>query len=73
MWPTKAVLGGYSSVSDEAALNWECPPGPLYPGYVTPGAFCAEDYSGWYGYTTTGTLMQCTTSYTDSRLRWRAA
>ncbi|AXG12158.1 cell wall-binding repeat-containing protein [Intrasporangium calvum] len=68
-----AVLGGTAVVSDIAAMNWECPPGKLFPDPVTPGAFCASTYSGWYGYTTTGTLMRCTTTATDSRLRWRAA
>jgi hypothetical protein len=69
----KAVLGGFLIVSAEAADNWECPPGTMYPGTVYAGAFCAKDNSGWYGYTSAGTLMQCTTSATDSRLRWRAA
>jgi hypothetical protein len=51
----------------------ECspPPSPLYSGTVTAGAFCARDYAGWYGYTSGGTLMQCKTSSTDTRLRWR--
>jgi len=37
---------------------------------VWPGAFCDEQ--GWYGYTSAGTLMQCKTSATDSRYRWRS-
>lgn len=49
------------------------PPSPLYSGSVTAGAFCAQQYQGYYGYTSGGTLMQCKTSATDSRLRWRAA
>gem|GEM_PF-4693409 len=38
---------------------------------VTPGAFCSPQ--GGFGYTSSGTLMQCKTSATDSRARWRAA
>jgi hypothetical protein len=38
---------------------------------VHPGAFCSEH--GWYGYTSKGTLMRCTTTATDTRYRWRAA
>ncbi|MEV0392004.1 hypothetical protein [Polymorphospora rubra] len=38
---------------------------------VTPGAFCKP--AGAMGMTKTGKLMQCKTSPTDSRLRWRAA
>jgi hypothetical protein len=38
---------------------------------VTPGAFCARAEAGTFGRTTTGVLMQCTTTATDSRLRWR--
>ena len=45
--------------------------GPRYVGYsVHPGAFCSEHW--WYGYTSAGTLMQCKTSATDARFRWRA-
>lgn len=69
----KAVLGGTAVVSNTAAMNWECPPGKLYPDPITPGAYCVTTYSGWYGYTTTTTLMRCTTTATDTRLRWRAA
>jgi len=46
---------------------------PRYSGYVTAGAYCAKQYAGWIGYTVTGLKMQCKTSSTDSRLRWRAA
>jgi hypothetical protein len=38
---------------------------------VHPGAFCADHWA--YGRTSTGRLMQCTTTATDSRFRWRAA
>jgi hypothetical protein len=38
---------------------------------VHPGAFCSP--AGALGRTSAGTLMQCKTSATDSRLRWRAA
>ncbi len=37
---------------------------------VTPGAFCSQH--GAYGVTSTGQLMQCKTSATDTRYRWRA-
>jgi hypothetical protein len=50
------------------------PPKPSreYVSYaVHPGAFCSEH--DFYGYTSKGTLMQCKTSATDSRYRWRAA
>lgn len=67
------VLGGTAVVDDHAAMNWQCPPGKLYPGTVTAGAFCAKEYSGWYGYTSTGNLMRCMTTAADSRLRWRSA
>ena len=41
-------------------------------GYtVTPGAFRSEH--GRYGHTSTGLLMQCVTSATDARFRWRSA
>lgn len=39
---------------------------------VTPGAFCAQADSGSFGRTTNGVLMRCTTTSSDSRLRWRA-
>lgn len=42
---------------------------PTYHG-VTPGAFCGDHYA--LGLTSTGELMQCKTSATDSRFRWRA-
>jgi hypothetical protein len=45
-------------------------PQPTYSG-VTPGAFCGDHYA--FGYTSAGTLMQCKTSASDSRFRWRAA
>lgn len=38
---------------------------------VHPGAFCSEHWS--YGRTSTGLLMQCKPSATDSRFRWRQA
>jgi IPT/TIG domain len=53
------------------------PPPPPAPGSyvanpVTSGAYCAQNVAGWYGYTVNGVLMQCKTSATDTRLRWRA-
>jgi hypothetical protein len=44
---------------------------PAFADTVTPGAFCARSQEGTFGRTSTGVLMQCTTSSTDSRLRWR--
>jgi hypothetical protein len=38
---------------------------------VHPGAFCSP--KGALGYTSTGKLMQCKPSATDTRNRWRAA
>jgi hypothetical protein len=38
---------------------------------VHPGAFCSEHWQR--GYTSTGTLMRCTTTATDSSFRWRSA
>ena len=50
------------------------PTWPQYaPGTVTAGAYCAKSVAGWYGYTSKHVLMQCKTSATDTRLRWRAA
>jgi len=46
-------------------------PGPVVGYTVHPGAYCAEHWS--YGYTSAGTLMQCTTTSSDSRFRWRSA
>lgn len=44
-----------------------------YPKTVTAGAFCSSAYEGWYGWTSKGKLMRCSSTETDSRLRWRAA
>jgi len=38
---------------------------------VTPGAFCSP--RGAFGVTSTGKLMLCGPSATDSKNRWRAA
>jgi hypothetical protein len=40
--------------------------------YITPGAFCASGYKDYYGLTSTGVLMRCTTTGGEDRLRWRA-
>jgi hypothetical protein len=45
-------------------------PPPAQQG-VHPGAFCAEHWA--YGYTVDHVRMQCKTSATDSRFRWRKA
>ena len=59
---------------DPAAPAPPTPPTPpISATGVTPGAFCASSLSGLYGLTSTGLLMRCETSPTDSRLRWRAA
>ncbi|MFL1379533.1 MULTISPECIES: serine/threonine kinase [unclassified Nocardiopsis] len=47
------------------------PEAPSYVQGVHPGAFCSQHWQ--YGYTTAGTLMQCTTTAADSRFRWRQA
>lgn len=44
---------------------------PASAGAVHPGAFCSG--AGSTGVTVKGTPMVCTTTATDSRLRWRAA
>ena len=48
------------------------PSPPHYPNAVTAGAYCAKQYEGWHAHTSTGVRVKCTTSPTDSRLRWRA-
>jgi hypothetical protein len=54
------------------------PPPP--PPQTTPtvegvhqGAFCAQSQHYWYGHTSTGLLMQCKPSATDTAFRWRQA
>lgn len=47
------------------------PAAPAIQEGVHPGAFCKP--AGAFGHTTTGLLMQCKTSATDTRNRWRAA
>ncbi|WP_161630103.1 serine/threonine kinase [Nocardiopsis lucentensis] len=47
------------------------PEAPSHVRGVHPGAFCDEYWQ--YGYTSAGTLMQCKTTATDDRFRWRAA
>lgn len=56
-----------------ADLNPPAEPSPVEETIhgVHPGAFCSQHDS--YGLTTSGTLMQCKTSATDSRYRWRKA
>ncbi|WP_306366075.1 serine/threonine kinase [Nocardiopsis sp. CC223A] len=58
----------------EPAPQPEPEPEPEAPSHVQgvhPGAFCSEHWQ--FGYTSAGTLMQCTTTATDSRFRWRQA
>ncbi|OKI17262.1 serine/threonine kinase [Nocardiopsis sp. TSRI0078] len=47
------------------------PEAPSHVQGVHPGAFCSQHWQ--YGYTSAGTLMQCTTTAEDSRFRWRQA
>lgn len=50
------------------------PPAPPLPparGSVHPGAFCSPE--GATGHTSAGTLMVCSKTATDHRLRWRSA
>jgi hypothetical protein len=39
--------------------------------YATPGAFCAASLRGQKQQSVGGVTLTCTTSNTDSRLRWR--
>lgn len=64
-------VGGTTGIHEGCEPPPPPPPQPYY-GTVTSGAFCAAANRGWYGHTATGVLMQCKTSATDSRLRWRA-
>ena len=45
-------------------------PAPAAPAVVHPGAYCST--AGATGVTSKGTAMVCTTTATDSRLRWRS-
>ncbi|WP_309065067.1 cell wall-binding repeat-containing protein [Microbacterium sp.] len=69
-YATATVTSGVTSTVSSPPPPPPAP--PRYPGYVTPGAFCAKEYAGWIGYTVTGVKMQCKTAPGDSRLRWRA-
>lgn len=73
--PTLAPVAGTSS--PRATASKTATPRPTgtkssrtYVQGVHPGAYCSEH--GAYGYTSAGTLMQCKTSASDSRYRWRA-
>ncbi|BDZ38780.1 hypothetical protein GCM10025863_13940 [Microbacterium suwonense] len=77
----RATVGGTTPVA-EGTCSPPAPPmkptppveptGTYISGYVSPGAFCKKENAGWYGRSKTGVLMRCTTSSSDSRLRWRA-
>jgi hypothetical protein len=43
----------------------------IVASYVTPGAFCAASLRGTKDKSVNGVVLTCTTSKTDSRLRWR--
>jgi hypothetical protein len=47
------------------------PPPPATQTGVHPGAFCSPHWA--FGFTSTGVLMQCKPSATDSAFRWRKA
>jgi len=66
-------LTAVATSAKTAVVLAAAPEPPRYSGYVTAGAYCASQYAGWIGHTVTGLRMQCKTSTTDSRLRWRAA
>jgi hypothetical protein len=68
----RAVEGGTAPVTGNTCAPPPVDPSPFVPNAVTPGAFCAQDIAGWYGRSAAGLLMQCKTSPTDPRLRWRA-
>lgn len=65
----RATVGGTTPVQEGTCSP---PPGPAITDPVTPGAYCAQNLAGWYGYSAQGVLMRCTTSLSDDRLRWRA-
>jgi hypothetical protein len=71
--PTIAPIGPSQTTSPKPTTTTAPPkPSRQFVSYtVHPGAFCSEH--GYYGYTSKSTLMQCKTSATDSRYRWRAA
>lgn len=67
----KVVTGGGGSGGGSNTTQPQPPAGNSVSYTVRPGAFCSE--RGYFGRTSAGTLMQCKTSPTDSRYRWRAA
>lgn len=74
MLPPKAkvVTGSGGGSGGGSNTTQPQPPSGNFVNYtVRPGAFCSE--RGSFGRTSAGTLMQCKTSATDSRYRWRAA
>lgn len=73
----RATIGGTTPIQEGTCAPPSGPSqppasGPTVPDAVTPGAFCKTDIAGWYGRSAQGVLMQCRTSPTDDRLRWRA-
>ncbi|MDJ1372786.1 hypothetical protein [Gulosibacter molinativorax] len=62
---------GYTSASVTSAKTTTVK--AMVSGYVTPGAFCKTSLAGSYGKTSTGVLMKCTKTTTDTRYRWRKA
>lgn len=70
-----AYVAEYGDISRLDANNdgiaCEAPKPPAPVNVVYPGAFCSV--AGSSGVTSAGTPMVCTTTSTDSRLRWRAA
>lgn len=70
--PAKPVIPSSGGSTGSAGSGGS---GPVIGSPVTyavhPGAFCSEHWR--YGHTSTGTLMRCTTTATDSHFRWRSA
>jgi hypothetical protein len=70
--PTRpAITTGSSGAAPAPAPTPSTPTAGTVDYVVHPGAYCSEH--GSYGYTSAGTRMQCTTTATDSRYRWRSA
>jgi hypothetical protein len=73
--PEKLVPAPSASPTPSASLapvaGPPVPPPPSPAQGVNPGALCAT--AGRLGYTVAGTLMRCSATEQDHRLRWRRA
>jgi hypothetical protein len=70
--PSPAVTGSCASTTPPSSGGVTTPPssgGGSYTYGVTPGAFCST--AGALGFSSSGTLLTCKSSASDSRLRWR--